>query len=113
MKGFIYIIRSHQTDDVYYGSTTRMLCIRMAEHRRDYKNWLKGTRKYNNSSFNIIQYDDAYIELVDEIEFSNKQELKAREGQYIRENNCVNKCIPCRTNKEYRNDTDDAERKPH
>lgn len=100
MIGFIYIIRSHQTDDVYYGSTTQMLCKRMASHRGNYKLWLNG--KYGcNSSFDILKYDDAYIELVEEIEFSNKQELIAREGHHIRENNCVNKNIAGRTPKEW------------
>jgi len=33
MKGFIYIIRSHQTEDVYYGSTIQPLSKRMASHR--------------------------------------------------------------------------------
>jgi hypothetical protein len=100
MKGFIYIIRSHQTDDVYYGSTTQMLCKRMATHRANYKCWLNGTSNYV-SSFDILKYEDAYIELVEEIEFQNKQELYAREGHHIRENNCVNKRIPDRTTQEY------------
>ena len=101
MKGSIYIIRSFQTDDVYYGSTTQMLCKRMASHRQDSKCWLNDTGHYI-SSFDILHYDDAYIELVEEIEFQNKQELRAREGHYIRDNNCVNKVIPCRTQKQYR-----------
>jgi hypothetical protein len=100
MKGYIYMIRSFQTEDVYYGSTTQQLCNRMAKHRCNYKQWLNGN--FNNiSSFEILKYEDAYIELVEEIEFQNKKELHAREGYYIRENNCVNKYIPCRTNKEY------------
>jgi hypothetical protein len=103
MKGFIYIIRSHQTDAVYYGSTIQMLCKRMAEHRRDYKRFNDGKYHYT-TSFDIVKYDDAYIELVEEIEFQNKQELFAREGHYIRDNKCVNKNIPCRTDQQYRKD---------
>jgi hypothetical protein len=100
MKGFIYIIRSHQTDDVYYGSTTEILCRRMAKHRCQYKQWLNGN--FNSiSSFDILKYEDAYIELVEEIEFQNKKELHAREGHYIRENKCVNKLVAGRTGKQY------------
>lgn len=99
MKGFIYIIRSHQTDDVYYGSTTQMLCKRMSGHRKNYKLWLDGSYG-NNTSFEIIKYNDAYIELVEEVEFQNKQELYAREGHYIRENKCVNKLVAGRTHEE-------------
>ena len=50
MKGFIYIIRSHQTTDVYYGSTIQpRLSQRLAEHRRDYdRNWSKRLTGLNN-----------------------------------------------------------------
>jgi hypothetical protein len=106
MKGFIYIIRSHQTDDVYYGSTTQMLCKRMASHRGNYKLWLNEKYRHNRS-FDILKFDDAYIELVEEIEFQNKQELSAREGHYIRENNCVNKRIEGRTTQQYYLDNKD------
>ena len=33
-NGKIYCIRSHQTDNIYIGSTTQKLCVRMAEHKR-------------------------------------------------------------------------------
>ena len=99
MKGSIYIIRSHQTEDTYYGSTAQLLCKRLATHKYDYKKFLNGTHQYM-TSFDILNYDDAYIELVEEVEFTNKQELYAREGFYIRNNNCVNKLIMGRTQEE-------------
>ena len=100
MKGSIYVIRSHQTEDVYYGSTIQLLCKRMASHRKEYQKWKKGTRAYT-SSYEILKYGDAYIELVEEVFFENKHELRAREGHHIRTNKCVNKVIPCRTKEEY------------
>ena len=104
MKGFIYIIRTHQSDDVYYGSTIEtLLCKRMAKHRCQYKRCLNGKSNYT-SSHDILKYEDAYIELVEEIEFQNKQELHTREGHYIRENKCVNKRIAGRTEKQYYQD---------
>lgn len=106
MKGSVYVIRSHQTEDVYYGSTTQMLCKRMATHRQDYKKWLRDAHGYM-TSFKLLKYDDAYIELVEEVEFQNKKELHAREGFYIRNNECVNKCVMGRTHKEYIKDNEE------
>ena len=41
MKGKIYIIRSHLTDDVYYGSTTqKYLSSRFGDHKANYKCYL-------------------------------------------------------------------------
>jgi hypothetical protein len=99
MKGLIYIIRSHQTNDTYYGSTTQLLCKRIATHRQDYKKFLNGKHQYM-TSFDIMVYDDAYIELIEEVEFTNKNELYAREGFHIRNNICVNKNIMGRTHAE-------------
>jgi hypothetical protein len=62
--------------------------------------WSNGTYKYVKAH-EVLKYDDAYIELLEEIEFTNKQELYAREGHHIRTMECVNKCITGRTNKEY------------
>jgi hypothetical protein len=99
MKGFIYIIRSHKTDDVYYGSTDNM-SQRMDWHIKHYKCWLNTKNNYI-TSFDIIKYEDWYVELVEEFEYNIKTELTAREGYYIRNNNCVNKRIEGRTRKEY------------
>ena len=113
MKGKIYIIRSHQTEDVYYGSTIqKYLSSRLASHNANYKKYLNG--KYENvSSFSIIQYADAYIELVEEIECQTKEELKTREGEYIRHNECVNKRIAGRTKRQYYDEERDKILKYH
>ena len=103
MKGSIYVIRSHQTTDIYIGSTIQLLCQRMASHKRDYKKWIQG-EYHNVSSFDILKYDDAYIELIEEGIFESKQLLHAKEGHYIRTMDCVNKNIPCRTQIEWRED---------
>ena len=36
--GRVYAIRSHQSTELYIGSTTQALSMQMARHRRDYKN---------------------------------------------------------------------------
>jgi hypothetical protein len=100
MKGSIYSIRSHKTTDVYIGSTSQQLCKRMTDHRKSYKHYLKTNNNYYYA-FDILKYDDAYIELIEEIEYENKQELTAKEGHYIRNMMCINKRIEGQTRKEY------------
>ena len=97
--GRVYSIRSHQTTDIYIGSTTQILCKRMSDHRSNYKKYLNGTFDYV-SSFEILQYKDCYIELLFEGEFESKNALDRKEGEYQREMNCVNKNIAGRTPKE-------------
>jgi len=103
-KGKIYSIRSHQTDDVYIGSTTQSLAMRMAGHRRAYKHSLKPNSTYI-TSFKIIQFKDAYIELVEKYPCKCREELNKREGEIMRETKrCVNRCIAGRTRKQYRDE---------
>ena len=94
MKGYIYAIRSHQTELVYIGSTTQILCKIMSDHRKT----------YYVSSYDIVKHTDAYIELIEEGEFESIEALHARKGFHIRKNICVNIVIPKRTAKEYYQD---------
>lgn len=103
-RGKIYAIRSHQTDMVYIGSTCQRLSQRLSEHRRHYKYWKNGKRN-NVTSFEIIKYPDCYIELVEDYKCESKMELDRKEGEIIRETeNCVNKRVAGRTNKQYYED---------
>jgi len=99
MKGAIYAIRSHQTKDIYIGSTIQPLCKRFSDHKTKYKYYING-KTVCCSSYEIIQYGDAYIELIELVEFNEKTELYAREGFHIRTMDCVNKKIAGRTRKE-------------
>ena len=104
-KSMIYTIRSPHTEKYYIGSTTQKLCKRFSDHNRNYKSYLD--EKYHfTTSFKILELGDAYIELLEEINCENKNQLERREGELIREhkNNCVNRCIVGRTQKEYRTD---------
>ena len=56
------------------------------------------------SSREILQFDDAYIELIENYPCVDKNELHRREGEIIRERVCVNKVIAGRTDAEYRED---------
>ena len=96
----IYAIRSYQTDKIYIGSTTQKLCKRFANHKSDYKKYLDG-RSYYVSSYDIIELGDSYIELLELYPCNGPEELCRREGQLIREHDCVNKNIAGQTKAEY------------
>lgn len=100
----IYTIRSHQTTDIYVGSTCSPLYKRLYQHKKKYKCWIKGTNSKYYTSYEILKYDDAYIELYEDFKCSSKKELNRREGHIIRKLNCVNKVIAGRTQKEYYQD---------
>ena len=105
--GRVYSIRSHQTTDIYIGSTKQILCKRMSDHWRDYRRYLNKNIKYL-TSFELLKFTDAYIELIYEGEFESQNALERKEGEYQREMDCVNKVISGRTQKEYY-----EENKPH
>jgi hypothetical protein len=109
-KGKIYCIRSFQTDDVYVGSTIQTLAQRLGKHRDHYKSYLKGKKNYV-SSFELLKYDDYYIELITLYPCSCKAELEAEEGHYIRDWDCVNKRIAGRTKKQWNIDNSDKIKK--
>ena len=92
----IYKIWSPNTEQVYIGATVQSLSMRMAEHRKP---------SNNTRSKIIIDLGDAKIELLQEFPCNNKMESDKKEGEYIRELNCVNKNIAGRTIKEYRIET--------
>lgn len=100
-NGKIYTIRSFETDKYYIGSTISTLTKRLSEHKAKYK---RG--RTDCTSAEIIQYGDAYIELLEDFPCFKKDQLCKREGQLIREHkdNCVNKSIAGRTMKEWRAD---------
>ncbi len=94
----IYKITSPHTDKCYVGSTTKTLEERLDRHERDYELYKKN--KYDFvSSYHILELNDYKIELV---ELTNN--LKEREGYWIRTLNSVNRKIEGRTQKEYRED---------
>ena len=100
-NGKLYAIRSFQTDKFYIGTTTQPLYKRLNDHKMKYKKWLE-TKEIFVTSFEIIRYDDSYIELIKNCPCNNKEELLKIEGIEIRANiNCINKRIEGRTNQEY------------
>lgn len=107
-NGKIYLLRSSQTTDVYIGSTTKnYLSQRIAQHKSAYKRYLNKTYGYM-TSFELIKYDDVAIELIETFPCNSSDELHAREGHHIRNIQCINKIIPGRTPKEYREENSES-----
>jgi len=95
----IYKLYDLETNEKYIGSTTQKLSVRLSGHVRSYKDVLNGKKKYV-SSFKIIEKGNYRIELIENYPCENKEELRKREGYYIRNCDCVNKLIAGRMKKE-------------
>jgi hypothetical protein len=102
--GKVYKIVCRKTGLQYFGSTTEpTLSRRLAGHNCDIKRWKQGEFGFV-SSFSVMEENDYYIELVELVPCSSKDELLVRERFHIQNNECVNKLIPLRTSKEYYED---------
>jgi len=99
-NGKIYTIRSYQTDKYYIGSTASTLTKRLSGHKK--------SSNYTTCKI-IIDYGDAYIELLELFPCNSKIELTKREGELQRlyKNDIVNRKIECRTIQEYYKDNVD------
>lgn len=92
MIGKIYIIKSKNAPYFYIGSTTKSLVRRLWQHK-------KKSRFNRLTSSQIIRAGDYYIELLEEVNCSTKEELEAIEYQVMDElsadgtlfNHCVNR----------------------
>jgi hypothetical protein len=103
-NGKIYKLVSFQTDKIYIGSTCEKLTVRKAKHKANYKSFLQG-KGHVVTAFEILKYDDVDIILLENCPCENKEQLHKKERFYIENtNNCVNKYIPTRTDKEYYED---------
>ena len=105
-NGKIYCIRNHINDEVYVGSTTQSLSKRMATHRIDMKTSKKDMMLY--ALMNEIGVEHFYIELIEECLCENKDQLRKKEGEHIRQMGTLNKRIAGRSRKEYHEDNREA-----
>jgi adenylate kinase family enzyme len=98
--GKVYMIWAG--DDIYYGSTTETLSRRLVNHKTYHKS---GKKKCSSSIiFDKYGIENCKIELVELFPCNSREELNAREGFYVRNNNCVNKRVEGRTKQEYLED---------
>ena len=102
-KERIYKILSTIIDDVYVGSTCQPLTKRLYEHKKTI-----GKQTYENNKFYCkmqeLGSDNFYIDLVENYPCSTREELRAREGEWIRKISTLNKLIAGRDSKGYCDD---------
>ncbi len=106
-KGKIYLLKSSYTDKVYIGSTINELDVRISEHKSKYKKWLQDNTMDYCTSYEILKFADATIELLENYPCASKKKLERYEGKKQREligKGLVNLIIAGRTRKEYRED---------
>ena len=99
ITGLIYKIVCTVTNDTYYGSTIRTLNRRISNHKSQYKAWKEGNNYYI-TSFQILERGNYSYSLLETVECEDRTKLEARERFYNENNNCVNKVVVGRTNKE-------------
>ena len=108
-KGKIYQIWDENYQECYIGSTVQELSMRMCGHRKDYRRFKEGQGSYTTvyKLFDKYHETKCRIELMENYACNSKQELERREGELIRNTECVNKNIAGRTAKErYEDDRD-------
>ena len=99
-KAKIYQIVNDISDDIYIGSTCQPLSKRMAEHRASMRsnrdNHIKLYQKMSE-----IGVEHFRIELIKECPCENIEQLRAIEGQHIREMATLNSQVAGRTSGDY------------
>ena len=83
----IYKIVCNTTGKIYIGSTTVLLCKRLAGHVNAYR---KG--KYTSSK-EILDGGNYSIVLIENMECDTKEQLLQKERHYIESIECVNKIV--------------------
>lgn len=106
----IYKLYSTLCDKIYVGSTCGELGLRLSNHKTAYKRYKKGLRGYC-TAFEIMQYEDVKIQLIDDYVCNNRNELLKKEGEYIQKENTVNIRVAGRGWKERRRCNIDSYRK--
>jgi hypothetical protein len=85
----------------------------MDAHRSCYKQWKLGKAPLTNSFKLFEEYglENCQIILLESYPCNSKDELTSKEAHYIKSTDCVNKMIPHRSPKEYREDNKDRIKK--
>ena len=101
-KAVIYMLEpsiQYDEGDIYYGSTTQPLYKRFFAHKASYN---YGQTVRSKILFEKYGIENIKIILIKYFSCETKQELEVEEAKYIRENKCVNICIPGRGIKKWR-----------
>ena len=99
----IYRISSNQCEKFYIGSTTMTLKERLSRHKANHKIYIEKGIGSCLTSFKVVKFDDAIIELIKNVKCENRKDLDKIEGEYIKEyhDRILNKNVAGRTYKEY------------
>ena len=100
-NGKIYRIWNTTNNDVYVGSTCNPLYKRMSYHRGIIEH-PKCQHRSLYKMMGAVGVDNFHIELIEEYPCENKEQLRKREGHFIREMGTLNMVIEDRTKKEYK-----------
>lgn len=107
-RGKIYKIVDNGYNEMYIGSTTeKTLALRLSKHKSKYKRFLNNQEKKILTVYNLFDkygVENCKIELIENYSCASKEILERREGYHQQRNNCVNKNIAGRTQKEYNKD---------
>jgi hypothetical protein len=106
-NGKIYKIVDIGYNKCYIGSTIEALSKRMSKHRDFHKLFHRGKTLYFQSSIKLFDkygIENCNIEQIEKFPCNSREELTAREGYHIRDNECVNKVVVGRTPKEWYRD---------
>ena len=106
-KAKIYKIVDLNEEMIYVGSTCETLSRRISNHRANYK----CKRFYSSHDiFDKYGMDNCKILLIENYSCNSKEELLKKEGEYIKQLNCINKNISGRTKKEWYEDNKDKKK---
>ena len=100
----IYRITDIGYTKCYIGSTTEELSQRMARHRTKYKKFLRDDKEGHTRSYDLFNeygIENCKIELIEYFKCDTLAELRKKEGEHIKNTECVNKRVAGRTKKEY------------
>ena len=104
MNSKIYKLVNDVNDDVYVGSTYNLLCRRMEKHR---SHRFQYAHRPLYKLMNDLGVERFRIELVEDFPCENREQLRKREGYFIRQLGNLNMVIEDRTRKEYKEDNKD------
>jgi hypothetical protein len=81
--GKVYAIKSNNSPLIYIGSTYRPCSYRFSIHKYNYKQWLNNNNRHYQSPFDVLQFGDCYIEILEDVNCETRHELELREKHYI------------------------------
>jgi hypothetical protein len=116
MKWFVYVIwaRDEDGEEVRYYGHTHDMEEREVTHRNSYNGWVHAGRPdkasdagHACSSVFVMDMGDWNMDVLHELD-CDKEEASRVEGNYIRYNKCVNRCVAGRTKAQWFQDNRDS-----